>query len=689
MIFKTPSRAASTLTITAVLLVATTLVAQQLATPKRDQEVIAKLVVQMIGKEHLSRGAFDDVMSARLVDRYVKDLDPQKLYFYQIDIDEFNRSRTRLDDALQKGNIDFAYTTFRRYLQRLNERIIEADKLIDMPQDFTVDETVVLDAKDLPWANSESEMNERWRKRIKYDLLMQKLENTTEAEARDKLHKRYKNIKRVMSQMDGDDILEMYLSAVASCFDPHSGYMSPRTERDFQISMRLSLDGIGAALKSDDGYTVVAQVVPGGAAALDGRLKVGDKITGVGQEEGEFVDVVEMKLSNVVSLIRGKRGTKVRLKVQSPGSVETKEYELTRQKIELKNSEVKGEIIDASTRSKGAKGKFGIIHIPSFYRNFEEAQTGVEDFKSTARDVKAILRDFQAKGGVDAVIVDLRTNGGGALSEAIEVSGCFIDQGPVVQIKDQRGNVKSLDDEESGVDSRAPLIVICNRLSASASEIFAGVIKDYERGLIVGDTTTHGKGTVQSVMPVGKQMFPSLFNKPEQGALKLTIQQFYRVNGDSTQNLGVQSDIVLPSLLDHMDLGESSLDNALAFDRIPPAPHQALHYVNAPLVSVLSERSKKRVEANKEFQEIEKDIVKYVERKKRKTVTLNEESLRQERLEEEKKAKNKIEDDPETVEGPIFPDNEYNNEILNIASDYVAALRGNSTKAAGSNSAAK
>lgn len=680
MIFKTPSRAASTLTIAAFLLVATTLVAQQLAPPKRDQEVIAKLVVQMIEKEHLSRGHIDDAMSSRLVDRFIKDLDPQKLYFYQIDIDEFNRSRTKLDDALQKGNVDFAYSVFKRYLQRLNERIVEADRLIDAPQDFTVDETVILDAKDLPWAASEADINERWRKRIKYDLLLQKLESTADAEARDRLHKRYKNIKRVMSQMDGDDILEMYLSAVASCFDPHSGYMSPRTERDFQISMRLSLDGIGAALKSDDGYTVVAQVVPGGAAAMDGRLKVGDKITGVSKEDGEFVDVVEMKLSSVVGLIRGKRGTKVRLKVQSPGSVDIKEYELTRQKIELKSSEVKGEIIDASTRVKGAKGRFGVIHIPSFYRNFEDAQGGVEDFKSTARDVKAILRDFQSKGGVDAVIVDLRTNGGGALSEAIEVSGCFVDQGPVVQIKDQRGNVKSLDDEEPGVDCKEPLVVICNRLSASASEIFAGVIKDYQRGLIVGDTTTHGKGTVQSVMPVGKQMFPSLFNKPEQGALKLTIQQFYRVNGESTQNMGVPSDIVLPSLLDHMDLGESSLDNALAFDKIPPSPHQSLRMVNPALISVLSERSKKRVDTDKEFQEVEKDIVKYVERKKRKTVTLNEDSLRQERLEEEKKAKNKIEEDAEVVEGPIFPDNDYNNEVLAITADYVLALRSNAPK---------
>jgi len=678
MTLKTPSRAASTLTLAAVLLVATTLLAQQLGTPKPAHQAIAKLVVQMMEREHLSRSAIDDKISGRLVDRYLKDLDPQKLYFYQSDIDLFNQSRTVLDDALHAGNVDFAFKTFQLYQKRLRERIAYAHKLIDAEHDFTSNDTMVIDAKDLPWAENEGQLNERWRKRIKYDLLLLRLEDTPIAEARDRLHKRYNNILRTNDQTEPDDVLEMYLTALASCFDPHSGYMSPRTERDFQISMQLSLEGIGAALRSEDGYTIVAQIVPGGAAATDGRLKVGDKIIGVGQEGEEIVDVVEMKLSKVVEKIRGKRGTKVYLRVQPADSQETKVYELTRQTIELKSSEVKGEVIDISKRIPGATGRIGVIHVPSFYRDFNGAQNGLENFKSTSRDIRAVLRRFASQGGVDAIIVDLRTNGGGALQEAIEVSGLFFDEGPVVQVKDQRGNVRTLDDEAPDIAYTGPLVVVCNRLSASASEIFAGVIKDYKRGIIVGDTTTHGKGTVQSVMNVGKQMF-ELFSTSDRGALKLTIQQFYRVNGDSTQNLGVPSDVVLPSLLDHMDLGESSLENALAFDRIPEAPHTAFNLVNANIVSYLQERSKARVSQDKDFAKVQEDIVRYLERKKRKVITLNEEQMRKERLADEEEAKKKVEEPEEMGDGPIFPEGAYNNEVLAITLDYISALRNQNT----------
>ena len=694
MILKTPSRAASTLTLAAVLLVATTLLAQQLSPPKPAHEAIAKLVCQMIEREHISRGEIDDKISGRLADRFIKDLDPQKLYFYQSDIDDLNLSRAILDDSLKAGNIDWAFKAFSLYKKRLNERLEVANKLIDAKHDFSLDETLVIDAKDLPWSADRAQLDERWRKRIKYDLLQFKLDESKTAEAgitpekttpekkpedpRDRLHKRYSAIRRTMDQMDSDEVLEMYLTALTNCFDPHSGYMSPRTLRDFEIQMRLSLDGIGAALRGEDGYTIVAQIVPGGAAASDGRLKVGDKIMGVGQEDGEFVDVVEMKLSKVVELIRGKRGTKVRLRVQMADGQETKVYELTRQKIELKSQEVRGEIIDTADRVPGSHGRIGVIHIPSFYRDFGGAQDGVEDFKSTARDVKAVLKSFAQKGGVDAIVIDLRTNGGGALTEAIEVSGLFVDRGPVVQVKDQRGTVKSLDDEESGAAYTGPLVVVCNRLSASASEIFAGVIKDYKRGIIVGDTTTHGKGTVQSVMNVGKQMF-QLFNPPERGALKLTINQFYRVNGDSTQNLGVPSDVALPSLIDHMDLGESFLDNALAFDRIPEAPHAAVSMVTPSLVVQLKDRSAARVTASKDFEDLQVQIAKFIERKKRKFVSLNEEKLRQERADEKKSEKKIDELEEPSTDGPIFPKEFYNNELLAITLDYIAAIRGSNT----------
>lgn len=322
-----------------------------------------------------------------------------------------------------------------------------------------------------------------------------------------------------------------------------------------------------------------------------------------------------------------------------------------------------------------------MINIPSFYRDFRGAQNGVEDFKSTARDVLKVLYDFRDAGGVDGIIIDLRTNGGGALSEAIEVSGLFIDEGPVVQVKEQNGKIKSHDDNDAGAAYTGPLVVICNRLSASASEIFAGVIKDYGRGIVVGDTTTHGKGTVQSVMPVSRQLFQFL-NPQDRGAVKLTINQFYRVNGDSTQNQGVRSDVVLPSMIDHMDLGESFLDNALAFDKVPPAHFAALGMVTPDMVTRLQQTSKKRISANKDFAELQHDITKYLERKNRKVISLNEEVLRKER-DADKKADEVDEKvaDPEAdgeapnPDGPVFPDNFYNNEVLSISLDYISLLK--------------
>ncbi|MCA9113277.1 MAG: PDZ domain-containing protein, partial [Planctomycetaceae bacterium] len=342
-------------------------------------------------------------------------------------------------------------------------------------------------------------------------------------------------------------ILEIYLTTLTNCFDPHSSYMSPDTVKDFTIQMKLSLDGIGASLRSEDGYTIVHEIIPGGAAAEDGRLQVGDKIIGVGQAEGEIEDIVDLKLRRVVEKIRGPRGTLVRLQVK-PETGEVQIYDMIRKKIELKESEVKGEIIETDDRV-GRKGRIGLLSIPSFYRDFAGASGGGDNFKSAARDVETVLHDFARQGGVDAVVIDLRGNGGGSLTEAIEVSGHFIDHGPVVQVKDSDGRVRAYPDDRRGVLYSGPLVVLCNRTSASASEIFAGVIKDYHRGLIVGDSTTHGKGTVQNVMPVEPREMLNIFrpsNGADQGSLKLTISQFYRVNGDSTQNRGVQSDIVLP-----------------------------------------------------------------------------------------------------------------------------------------------
>ncbi|MFG0334049.1 MAG: carboxy terminal-processing peptidase, partial [Maioricimonas sp. JB049] len=615
------------------MLAATTIFAQQFATQAADSET-AKLITEMIPRYHLSRKRVDDKIAAMLLPTFLKDLDPQKQYFLQSDISDFERSRDRLDDALREGNLDFAFRVFDVYSDRLHRQLEVAHQLIDAEYDFTIDEEIVISGDDLAWAATEQELDERWRQRIKYQLLDRKLDGMDVEKAREQLHRRYRNVMLNMEQMNEQDKVEIYLTALTRCFDPHSSYMSPQTWQDFEIQLRLSLDGIGAALRADDGYTVVAQIVPGGAADKDGRLKVGDKIIGVGQEEGEIEDIYEMKLSNVVRKIRGKRGTIVRLRVKPADGGESIVYDLTRQKIELKESEVKGEVLETTDRL-GREGRVGIVHIPSFYRDFAGAQSGIRDFKSAAADVADVLESFSEQGGVDAIVIDLRNNGGGALSEAIEISGLFIDQGPVVQVKEPSGRVRSLEDEDPGVLYSGPLVVLCNRSSASASEIFAGVIKDYRRGIVVGDTTTHGKGTVQNLMDVAPNQMFRILQRTQRGKLKLTIQQFYRVNGHSTQNHGVPSDIVLPSLIDHWDLGEAFLDNALPFDRIRPAVFSPGRYVSEELIAGLQQRSEQRIRNDEEFQKIEKAIRRYLDRKSRKTVSLKEETMRAERKADE------------------------------------------------------
>ncbi len=668
-----PLRFAVLVTAAVVFWVASSIFAERLTGPTPEDQITTKLVCQMISKYHISQHPIDDEISRKLLDRYLKDLDPQKLYFLRSDVQAMERYRTELDDLLKAGDVRFGFDTFNLYLKRLNEMTDLAHRLIDRDYDFTVDETMVTDPDQLSWAADRDELAERWRKRIKYELLLRKLDGSSLDEARKELHKRYDNIRSMMNQTESFEVLEMYLTALTHCFDPHSSYMSPQSVEEFRIAMELSLEGIGAALRWKDGYTVVAEIIPGGAADADGRLKVGDKIIAVAQGDEDFVDVVGMKLTKVVRLIRGPRGTVVRLRVQKGETGKIEEYALTRQKIELHEQEVKGEILPKK-RTGGLR--IGVVNIPSFYHDFRGEQSGDENYKSAARDLRRVLEELQKDEPLDGLIVDLRYNGGGALSEAIEISGLFIDEGPVVQVKDERGRVKAHYDPLPGVAYDGPMVLITNRLSASASEIFAGAMKDYHRAIIVGDTTTHGKGTVQNVMPVTHQIF-RFFDRQDRGALKLTIQQFYRVNGDSTQNRGVHSDIVLPSRLDHSDVGEAFLDNALAFDQIEPIAHYSAGLVNDEMINGLRAASQARVKADPEFRELEEKIAKYLERKNRKTVSLREDVLKKEHeelLEEEKEQEEEQPPPPDKHE-PIFPDDYYNNEVLRITLDYVSLLK--------------
>ncbi|MEO2019218.1 MAG: carboxy terminal-processing peptidase [Fuerstiella sp.] len=647
-----------------------------------DDGTTGRMVAEMVSSRHINHPDIDDDLSERLLNRYVDVWDPQKLYFLQSDIDLFRASSRKLDDRIRAGDVTFASTVFERYQLRMGERATLIGKLIDTEHDFTVDEEMVLDSDEHVWSKTEAELAERWRKRIKFDVLMLKLEDTELAEARTRLHKRYHRNRNLLKQTEAHEVLELYLSSMTHCLDPHSSYMSPQTLEDFRINMELKLEGIGARLRYDDGYTVVEDVIKGGAAAANGKLVKGDKIIGVDPDgpggSEEIIDVVEMKLSNVVDKIRGPKGTIVTLQVKKEeGGIES--YTMTRQTVKLTEQEVKGKIIEASAWLDGRPGRIGVLNIPSFYRDFREASRG-GDFKSTSRDVKKILGQFREQ-GVDALIVDLRWNGGGALSEAIEVSGLFIPKGPIVQVREPNNAVTPYNDEDPDMYWRKPMVVVCNRLSASASEIFAGAIKDYRRGIVVGDKTTHGKGTVQNVMNVANRL--SLFGK-NRGALKLTISKFYRVNGDSTQNKGVVSDVVLPSIMNHRDIGEDSLDNALAFDRIQRARYLPFSaYVNDGISRTLAQQSASRISVDEDFQKVAQNVTRYTERKNRKTISLNEKTLR---LEEEE-LKREREEEEETMkkatgtddEKDIFVDNFYNRELVNISVDYSQLLENQRT----------
>lgn len=686
---KTAKRIAGTssLAVAALLLTAAgTVVAQNKTRITEEDGRTAQMVAELASARHINHPPIDDALSAKLLTRYIEMWDSPKLFFLQSDIDEFNKSKTLLDDQILSGNVEFANTVFDRFRLRLADRKAKIGGQIDADHDFNADETIVRDPKHLAWAKDEAELDDRWRRKIKQELLLLKLDPVEKkegepvtdelTEARKRLHKRYHTNWVYLEQTEPYEILETYLTAMTHCMDAHSAYMSPESLEEFRIGMELKLEGIGARLKYEDGYTIVEEVIEGGAAAADGRIIKGDKIIGVSADSvSDFVDVVEMKLTKVVNMIRGARGTKVKLQVlKESGTIE--EIVLARSTVQIEDEEVKGKVIESSEWIDGRKARVGILNIPMFYRDFRGAEIGGSDFRSTSTDVKKVLETFRQQ-NVDVLVVDLRWNGGGALQEAVEVSGLFIPQGPVVQIRKSGNEVEVQKDEDPEMYWRKPMVVVCNRMSASASEIFAGVIRDYKRGIVVGDTTTYGKGTVQDVKEVSSRL--PLFAK-ERGALKLTIAKFYRVNGDSTQTRGVTSDIVLPSLLSHRDVGEDSLENALAFDRITSAryaPFSSL--VNDNMISQLGRNSAARVAADREFSLLNKLVQRYVERKNDKTESLNENVLKAEEAELKQEQKEQEEIDKKAgnadAKDDFFPVNYYNRELVSITVDYLELLQ--------------
>jgi len=644
--------------------------------PGPNDKTITLAVRSLLERTHFLGQPINDDISRRWFKAFIESLDPMKLYFTQADVDGFAQKRDALDDLVRRGDISFAYEVLGRFRERVDARQPLIERLIDATHDFNVAESMVSDRDDTRWATTEAEAEDLWRKRIKYDLLVQKMEKVADAEARDKLRRRYRAIARRVQQKTADELLEDYLTALTSSLDPHTSFMSPGTLENFEISMRLQLDGIGASLRGEDGYTSVAEIVPGGAADRDGRLKTKDRIVGVGQgTEGDFVDVVDMSLNDVVKQIRGKRGTVVRLKVIPVGETAPKVYDIVRDKIELKDSEARGEVIEHGKKADGGPYRFGVINLPSFYMDMEAARQGQADYKSSTRDCRRLLDGFREK-GVDAVVLDLRNNGGGSLPEAIAITGLFIDRGPVVQVKKKDKTVEVYDDTDAGVAWGGPLVVLTNKFSASASEIVAGAIQDYGRGLIIGDRTTHGKGTVQSLLDLARELFPRLSNLPSYGAIKITMQQFYRPSGDSTQLEGVKSDVELPSITTHLPVGESDLDHAVPFDRVPAAGFRPSGRIPEQTLAAIRDGSRQRIAANGEFAKLEKDIARVQRRKDTKTIPLALAEF--ERYWNEGKAaedeEKKQEEEQDSRRRPVVRRDYWFDEAMNVAIDYMKAL---------------
>ena len=653
------------------------MVPASLVAPRPHDRHVTTIVTELLRNQHISKQPLDEQITARGLVSFLETLDPRKMYFNQSDIDEFLQERdSLLERLLEKKDIGLAYTIFSRFLTRVDERARLIEELLDRDFDFTGDEYLVTDPDAAAYPRNADEAQARWRRRIMYDLLVLKGNDTEEEEARDRLRRRYTSFARRMHQTDADELLEMYLTAFTSSYDPHTTYMSPSSLENFRIMMRLNLEGIGAALQFEDGYTKVSKVIPGGAADEHGKLQPEDRIISVGQgRDGEMVDVVDMKLNDVVNKIRGPAGTVVRLGVIPAGLTETRIYEIVRAEVELKDSEARAEVIPVGPEEEpSAQLKMGVIALPSFYMDMEGARNGGNEFKSTTRDVRRILADFNQQ-GVDTVILDLRRNGGGSLTEAINLTGLFIEGGPVVQVKGSNQDVQVYEAGDSEMAWSGPLVVLTSKFSASASEILAGAIQDYERGLIIGDSATHGKGTVQSLLDLGAQLF-RIPNPPNLGALKITMQQFYRPNGESTQKRGVLADVVLPSITDHMDISEGDLDYAMEFDKIDPAQHDRFHLVSAEMIEELRTRSQARRGESEEFARLKRNIERYVEQRAAKRIPLNEEKFFARRAEldadreEERQFLDQRESDDVVVERDF-----YFNEVLKIAENYTRMLQ--------------
>ncbi|PSS49492.1 tail-specific protease [Pseudomonas sp. BBP2017] len=582
--------------------------------PDRDEVVASLNVVELLKRHHYSKPPLNDARSVIIYDSYIKLLDPARSYFLASDIAEFDKWKTQFDDFLKSGNLDPGFTIYKRYLDRVKSRLdfalAELNKGVDK-FDFTTKETLLVERKDAPWIKTQAELDDLWRKRVKDEVLRLKIAGKEPKAIQELLTKRYKNQLTRLDQTRAEDIFQTYINTFAQSYDPHTNYLSPDNAENFDINMSLSLEGIGAVLQSDNDQVKIVRLVPAGPAAKTKQVAPADKIIGVAQGDKEMVDVIGWRLDEVVKLIRGPKGSVVRLEVipasNAPNDQTSKIVPITREAVKLEEQAAKKSVL--KLKQDGRDYKLGIIEIPAFYLDFKAFRAGDPEYKSTTRDVKKLLTELQ-KEKVDGVVIDLRNNGGGSLQEATELTSLFIDQGPTVLVRNADGRVDVLEDENPGAFYKGPLALVVNRLSASASEIFAGAMQDYHRALILGGQT-FGKGTVQTIQPLNH------------GELKLTLAKFYRVSGQSTQHQGVLPDIDYPSIIDTKEIGESALPEAMPWDTIRPAIRPAVDPFK-PFLAQLKARHDSRTAKDPEFVYIRDRLALTQKLMNEKTVSLNE-----------------------------------------------------------------
>jgi carboxyl-terminal processing protease len=587
-------------------------------TPTDRQRAIARKVGTILEEAHFSRAAIDDRMSAEVYDRYLDFLDGQRSYFLASDLAEFAPSRLRFDDMIRTGDIEPAYAIFARFQERNRQRMQFALAQLANEPDWTIEESFEFERDKAPWPTSNAEMGELWRKRVKNDALSLVLTGKNWAEASDILRKRYERVLKRVDQISPDDVFENLMNAYARTFDPHSSYFSPRNSEEYRIQMSLNYEGIGASLQLVDDYVTIMNVIEGGPAAVAAALNANDRIIGVAQgEEGPFTDVIGWRLDDVVQLIRGKAGTTVRLQIlpagAAPGSGE-KVLALVRNKVTLEAQAARKEV--RSITREGQNLKVGIITVPGFYQDIAAQSAGDENYRSTTRDVRRLIDELKQE-KIDGLVLDLRQNGGGYLPEATALTGLFVDRGPVVQLKDTTGRLEVLDDPEPGVAYDGPLAVLVDRASASASEIFAGAIQDYHRGVVLGQRT-FGKGTVQNLVPLDRWS-----QRPINGQLTVTIGKFYRVTGESTQHRGVEPDVQLPSLIDMQEVGESALEAALPWDRIDGVPFRADRHDSETTIPSLALEEDARAQRDPDYRWLVADIAAIDTLRGQRSVSLN------------------------------------------------------------------